>query len=359
MEARRVMPGMPEATDAAPARRALSEDSAPSAAPSNRLVAARWVVAAMSTVVLLVVSIVFLPGDGQGTAQPEFNGPEGIKAREEQVSRSTNRDPVVPSAPAQTDPPIGATPEASTPQASPSPSASVVPTPEATTASPEPEPTKSASPSATATASAPTKEYETGEVTGERWVTKAVRLRKGPGTEHRIVDTLSANDKVSVTNVVEGRWQQIKVGKSVGFVATEYLTDAEPKTAGAGVPASAQDSCPQAAAIESGLTSKSVKALRAICNRYPEVKNYHGRRSGGGDSYHSSGRAIDVMISGEAGWDIARWLRSNASELGVIEVIYQQKIWTSQRSGEGWRKMSDRGSVTANHYDHVHVSIAR
>ena len=27
-----------------------------------------------------------------------------------------------------------------------------------------------------------------------------------------------------------------------------------------------------------------------------------------------------------------------------------------QRGGEGWRGMSDRGSATANHYDHVHVS---
>jgi hypothetical protein len=37
-------------------------------------------------------------------------------------------------------------------------------------------------------------------------------------------------------------------------------------------------------------------------------------------------------------------------------VIYAQKIWSVKRGGEGWRGMSDRGSVTANHYDHVHVS---
>ncbi|MDQ1640746.1 MAG: hypothetical protein QOJ90_97, partial [Actinomycetota bacterium] len=27
------------------------------------------------------------------------------------------------------------------------------------------------------------------------------------------------------------------------------------------------------------------------------------------------------------------------------------------RSSEGWRPMADRGSTTANHYDHVHVSV--
>ena len=31
-------------------------------------------------------------------------------------------------------------------------------------------------------------------------------------------------------------------------------------------------------------------------------------------------------------------------------------IWSVERGGEGWRGMSDRGSTTANHYDHVHVT---
>ena len=64
------------------------------------------------------------------------------------------------------------------------------------------------------------------------------------------------------------------------------------------------------------------------------------------------------MISDSGGgWRLANWVRDNASKLGVSEVIYSQKIWTVQRSGEGWRGMSDRGSSTANHYDHVHVSV--
>jgi hypothetical protein len=28
-----------------------------------------------------------------------------------------------------------------------------------------------------------------------------------------------------------------------------------------------------------------------------------------------------------------------------------------QRSAEGWRWMEDRGSTTANHYDHVHATV--
>ena len=49
--------------------------------------------------------------------------------------------------------------------------------------------------------------------------------------------------------------------------------------------------------------------------------------------------------------------RADASELGVSYVIYAQRIWSVERGGEGWRGMSNRGSSTANHYDHVHVSV--
>ena len=64
------------------------------------------------------------------------------------------------------------------------------------------------------------------------------------------------------------------------------------------------------------------------------------------------------MISdSDAGWEAARWVRAHAKQLGVSQVIYSQKIWTVQRGSEGWRGMSDRGSATANHYDHVHVTV--
>ena len=44
------------------------------------------------------------------------------------------------------------------------------------------------------------------------------------------------------------------------------------------------------------------------------------------------------------------------AELNISYLIYSQKIWSVDRGGEGWRSMSDRGSTTANHYDHVHVT---
>ena len=62
------------------------------------------------------------------------------------------------------------------------------------------------------------------------------------------------------------------------------------------------------------------------------------------------------MVTGSTGDAIAAYVRANAAALGVTEVIWEQKIWTTQRASEGWRWMSNRGSATANHYDHVHVT---
>lgn len=110
--------------------------------------------------------------------------------------------------------------------------------------------------------------------------------------------------------------------------------------------------CPSATG---GLTSHTRPVWEASCENFPSVDSYGGIRGGGGE--HGAGRALDIMVSGDRGWDIAKYMRSNASELGVTEVIYQQQIWTTQRSSEGWRAMEDRGSSTANHYDHVHVTV--
>jgi peptidoglycan DL-endopeptidase CwlO len=78
---------------------------------------------------------------------------------------------------------------------------------------------------------------------------------------------------------------------------------------------------------------------------------------------HPLGRACDFMMSSggampsaagvRLGDEIAAWAVKNKSKLGVKYVIWRQRI----NHGSGWRSMSDRGGVTANHYDHVHISM--
>ena len=63
-----------------------------------------------------------------------------------------------------------------------------------------------------------------------------------------------------------------------------------------------------------------------------------------------------AAILGDEGYAVRDFVRAHYAELGVNYIIYSQQIWSVDRSGEGWRGMSDRGSTTANHYDHVHVT---
>jgi hypothetical protein len=115
--------------------------------------------------------------------------------------------------------------------------------------------------------------------------------------------------------------------------------------------------CPSGDAVESGLTEDAVRVHRAVCAAFPQVTSYGGVRPGDSGE-HGTGQALDIMVSDQGlGDQIASYLIAHRSQLGVSEVLWWQQIWTVERSSEGWRAFSDRGSPTANHYDHVHVTV--
>jgi hypothetical protein len=131
---------------------------------------------------------------------------------------------------------------------------------------------------------------------------------------------------------------------------------ATPKATTAPPSGTSMAACADGSAVEAGLTRDAIRVHRAVCALFPSVTGWGGIR-GSGD-YHGTGQALDIMIpNSSVGQAIANYVRANAKALGVSEVIWAQHIWTVQRSSEGWRLMPDRGSTTANHYDHVHVSV--
>ncbi len=88
-------------------------------------------------------------------------------------------------------------------------------------------------------------------------------------------------------------------------------------------------------------------------------------------SAHYAGRAVDVFFrpitedSKARGWAMAHYLVAQADRLDVDTVIFDAQIWTTRRSGEGWRDYdvdtSGRDRATAailEHRDHVHVDVA-
>lgn len=86
-------------------------------------------------------------------------------------------------------------------------------------------------------------------------------------------------------------------------------------------------------------------------------------------SAHYDGRALDVMYRPvtaarkRQGWSAAHWAVAHAKDLGVATVIYDRKIWTLNRSAEGWRDYSHPSGNTTDptllHLDHVHVDVVR
>ena len=59
----------------------------------------------------------------------------------------------------------------------------------------------------------------------------------------------------------------------------------------------------------------------------------------------------------KVGQEVANWARANAKTLGIQYVIWNQRIWNVQRDKEGWRPMADRGGDSANHKNHVHITV--
>lgn len=73
-----------------------------------------------------------------------------------------------------------------------------------------------------------------------------------------------------------------------------------------------------------------------------------------GKSDHPAGLAVDFMVNPATGNGLADCALRNKKALGITYVIWAQRF----NDGSGWQAMEDRGSVTANHLDHVHISFA-
>jgi hypothetical protein len=193
------------------------------------------------------------------------------------------------------------------------------------------------------------------KISGTKYTTTDVNLWSLPLTGV-LLDVLPKGTKVSVTGAVDGIWAEVVSDGKARWVKAQYLSATKPVASVAG--AISQAACKSGSAMESGLTQDAIRVHRAICAMFPDISTYGGLRSGDSGSEHSTGRAVDIMInSASEGQEIADWLKANYKKLGVSQLIWEQHIWTVQRSSEGWRAMPDRGGATANHMDHVHVSV--
>ena len=192
----------------------------------------------------------------------------------------------------------------------------------------------------------------------ELYTTGVLNIWSHPGKKGKNLGEIDTGKQVVATGRnLYGRDEIVFRDKS-RWVTAGYLSAEEPvepteeAAAGESAAVSSGGSCTNGTSTTGGSNVQAVHNL--VCGAFPEISTYGGLRGGGGD--HALGRAVDIMVSGSRGQQVADFVRANASALGVSYVIYAQQIWSVERGGEGWRGMSSRGSTTANHYDHVHVS---
>lgn len=135
------------------------------------------------------------------------------------------------------------------------------------------------------------------------------------------------------------------------IVSTTYTAPAAPDYAGLAV----------AKSENAGLQPQTAAFKEEIANLFG-ITFFSGYRPGdSGD--HGKGLAIDFIVpeSSELGDKIAEYAIQNMASRGISYIIWKQRFYAPFDSKYGpantWNPMPDRGSVTENHYDHVHVSM--
>ncbi|MDG3137147.1 LysM peptidoglycan-binding domain-containing protein [Streptococcus suis] len=128
---------------------------------------------------------------------------------------------------------------------------------------------------------------------------------------------------------------------------------------------------PQVTALSTTTTSTSaydvglqpqVAAFRAEVANAFGITSFSGYRAGdSGD--HGKGLAIDFMVpeSSALGDQVAAYAVANLASKNINYIIWKQRFYAPYDNIYGpaytWNLMPDRGSITENHYDHVHVSF--
>ena len=215
-------------------------------------------------------------------------------------------------------------------------------TPQADVAAEVAAPVEEAVPSAT-TEAAPVTEAPVVEETTVQPVTETTTVSEEPVAETTTVAESATTEAEPVTTTYQAEPSRASSPTYAAPAAPDYATIAATKSENAGLQ-------PQTAAFK-----EEVAKLYGITS-------FSGYRPGDpGD--HGKGLAIDFMVpvSSALGDQVAEYAIQNMASRGISYVIWKQRFYAPFPSKYGpaytWNPMPDRGSVTENHYDHVHVSM--
>jgi hypothetical protein len=184
----------------------------------------------------------------------------------------------------------------------------------------------------------------------------SLNVRAKADSDSKMVGHITAGTEVDATAELSGEYRQVVYDDGFAWVLNDELTKVDPND---GIPeGTSMEPCSRGSAVENRLRKTTVFIYRSVCPLFPAVNSYGGWRAGG-MQFHKNGRALDIMLTpgkeSALGHRIANYLIAHATLFKVDHIIFEQHIWTP--STPHWRKMADRGSLNANHYNHVHVAV--
>lgn len=191
---------------------------------------------------------------------------------------------------------------------------------------------------------------------------------KGECMKNQVASVTNRTDKpvtVYYNSNYKGATQTIPAGASVNLNSTLKNQNASHRIGDGGSsdstqppPATGSMKNPYAGAMgaNGGYTPRTRWLKDKIQQQFPNIE-CNTYETGDRKSDHYTGNALDCWGPDSERQRVAEWAKDNAGSLEVLYVIHHQRIYNIARSSEGWRQMKKRANATANHMDHVHISM--
>jgi uncharacterized protein YraI len=171
-----------------------------------------------------------------------------------------------------------------------------------------------------------------------------LNLRTGPSTGYAVILTMPLGSKVTIQqSCPSGGFFNVKYGTTTGWASGTYLNSM------------------RSVAVSGGPVLSHVQTYaNAVCSATGacSISTYEGH-------HPTRDRALDTLVSSAYGSypSDGNYLGDRVAQMTLNQwnsyrtwyVIWKQRI--NYNDGMGWQWMEDRGSITQNHYDHVHTSF--
>jgi uncharacterized protein YraI len=195
--------------------------------------------------------------------------------------------------------------------------------------------------------------------------TSALNLRASPCTNARVLTTIPTGNQLTSTGEKQTgcghNWVKVNYKGTVGWSASQYLTGCGGSTGG-GSSGGINLSKYSTSYSTSGFTFGGSKAqtLHFLKERFgASGTTYNGHSNGAlgsSDLWCPNARYANDNRNNSCMNQMADFIAANLRGLKLEYVIWKQRIY---HVGNGyWRQMENRGSITQNHFDHVHITFA-